>query len=51
MFLIMSYSIPDLYLHVKRTHVHHLNYGIFLLSAIGGYLVKRLLSIGTCESA
>jgi hypothetical protein len=40
-FLIMSHSIPDLYLHVKGTHVHHLNYGIFLLSAIGGYLVFR----------
>ena len=40
-FLIMSRSIPDLYLHVKGTHVHHLNYGIFLLSIIGGYLVFR----------
>jgi hypothetical protein len=38
-FLIMSRSIPDLYLHVKGTHVHHLNNGIFLLIAIGGYLV------------
>jgi hypothetical protein len=33
--------IPDLYLHIRGTHVHHLNYGIFLLSAIGGYLVFR----------
>jgi hypothetical protein len=40
-FLIMSRAIPDLYLHVKGTHVHHLNYGIFLLSAVGGYLVFR----------
>ncbi len=40
-FLIMSRSIPDLYLHVKGTHVHHLNYGIILLSAVGGYLVFR----------
>ncbi len=38
-FLIMSRTIPDLYLHVKGTHVHHLNYGIFLLSAVGGYLI------------
>jgi hypothetical protein len=38
-FLIMSRTIPDLYLHVKGTHVHHLNYGIFLLSALGGYLL------------
>ena len=37
--LIMSHSIPDLYLHVGGNHVHHLNYGIFLLSGIGGYLV------------
>jgi hypothetical protein len=40
-FLIMSRSIPDLYLHIKGTHMHHLNYGIILLSAIGGYLVFR----------
>ncbi len=40
-FLIMSRSIPDLYLHVKGTHMHHLNYGIILLSAVGGYLVFR----------
>jgi hypothetical protein len=38
-FLIMSHTIPDLYLHVKGTHVHHLNYGIFLLSAVGAYLL------------
>jgi hypothetical protein len=44
-FLIMSRSIPDLYLHVKGTHVHHLNYGIFLLSATGGYLVFRRPSV------
>ena len=40
-FLIMSHSIPDLYLHVKGTHVHHLNYGIFLLSGIGAYLLFK----------
>jgi len=38
-FLIMSSAIPDLYLHLGGTHVHHLNYGIFLLSAVAGYLV------------
>jgi hypothetical protein len=37
--LIMSRRIPDLYLHVGQTHVHHLNYGIFLLSGIGAYLL------------
>jgi hypothetical protein len=37
--LIMSHTIPDLYLHVKGNHVHHLNYGIFLLSGVGAYLL------------
>ena len=30
---------PELFFHVKGTHVHHLNYGIFLLSICGGYLI------------
>ena len=38
-FLIMSRRVPDLYLHVGGTHVHHLNYGIFLLCAVGAYLL------------
>jgi hypothetical protein len=38
-FLIMAHRIPDLYLHVGGTHVHHLNYGIFLLTAVGAYLL------------
>lgn len=33
--LIMTRRMPDLFLHVGGTHVHHLNYGIFLLSAVG----------------
>jgi hypothetical protein len=37
--LIMSRTIPDLYLHVKGNHVHHLNYGIFMLSGVGAYLL------------
>jgi hypothetical protein len=37
--LIMTRWIPDLFLHLGGTHVHHLNYGIFLLSAVGGLLV------------
>ncbi len=32
---IMSGRLPDLFLHLGGTHVHHLNYGIFLLSAVG----------------
>ncbi len=40
-FLIMARAIPDLYLHLCGTHIHHLNYGIFLLSGVGGYLLLR----------
>lgn len=38
-FLIMAHRIPDLYLHFGGTHVHHLNYGIALLAAVGAYLL------------
>ena len=38
-FLIMARKIPDLFLHVGGTHVHHLNFGIFLLSGVGAYLL------------
>ncbi|MBS0569584.1 MAG: hypothetical protein JSS28_03160, partial [Proteobacteria bacterium] len=38
-FLIMSRRIPNLYLFLGSTHVHHLNYGIFLLAAVGAYLL------------
>jgi hypothetical protein len=38
-FLIMSRRIPDLYLHLGGTHIHHLNYGIFLLAGVGAYLL------------
>lgn len=37
--LIMTRRMPDLYLHLGQTHVHHLNYGIFLLSILGGWLL------------
>lgn len=30
---------PQLFFHVSGTHVHHLNYGIILLSATGAYLI------------
>ena len=40
-FLIMSGSIPNLFLFLRGTHVHHLNYGIFLLAGVGGYLLLR----------
>jgi hypothetical protein len=38
-YLIMSRRMPDLYLHLGGTHVHHLNYGIFLLCGVGAYLL------------
>jgi hypothetical protein len=37
--LIMSHRMPNLYFFLRGTHVHHLNYGIFLLAAVGGYLL------------
>jgi hypothetical protein len=37
--LIMTRKIPDLFLRLGGTHVHHLNYGIFLLSTIAGVLL------------
>jgi hypothetical protein len=40
-FLIMSRRLPDLYLHLGATHIHHLNYGIFLLAGLGAYLLFR----------
>ena len=38
-FLIMSKEIPNFYFFLRGTHVHHLNYGIFLMSAVCGYSV------------
>lgn len=40
-FLIMSKAMPNMYFFMGKTHVHHLNYGIFLLVAVGGYSVFR----------
>jgi hypothetical protein len=39
--LIFTKKVPDLFFHVDRTHVHHLNYGIFTLSGVGAYLIFR----------
>jgi len=38
-FLIMSRRIPLLYLKLRGTHVHHLNYGITLLALTAGYVL------------
>src|SRR5580692_10424069 len=40
-FLIMCQAMPNMYFFLKGTHVHHLNYGIFLLAAVCGYSVFR----------
>ena len=40
-YLIMARTIPDLYLHLGGNHIHHLNYGIFLLVAVGAFLLFR----------
>jgi hypothetical protein len=40
-FLIMAREIPNFYFFLQGTHVHHLNYGIFLLAAAAGYAIFR----------
>jgi hypothetical protein len=42
--LVMSRRMPDLFLHLGGTHVHHLNYGIFTLAAVAGVLLFARLS-------
>src|SRR5213594_2793526 len=37
--LMTLHRMPDIYLHVRDTHIHHLNYGIFLLAGVGAYLL------------
>ena len=37
--LIMAHQMPNLYFFLHGTHVHHLNYGIFLLAGVGAYLL------------
>ena len=43
--LIMTKKVPDLFMHMSGTHVHHLNYGIFLLSAVGALLLFVPLNV------
>lgn len=42
--LIMTRKLPDLFLHLGGAHVHHLNYGIFLLAAVAGVLLFASLN-------
>ena len=37
----MAGKMPNLYFFMHGTHVHHLNYGIFLMAAVCGYSVFR----------
>jgi hypothetical protein len=37
--LIMSKRVPNFYFFLRGTHVHHLNYGIFLLSGVCAYVL------------
>jgi hypothetical protein len=37
--LIMGRMIPDFFFHMGQTHVHHLNYGIFLLCTVAGIML------------
>lgn len=41
---IMMRRIPDLFLHLGGTHIHHLNYGIFLLATVGGVTIFARLN-------
>ena len=40
-FLIMAGLSPNFYFFLRGTHVHHLNYGIFMLAGVCGYSVFR----------
>lgn len=37
--LITLRVLPDLFVHLGGTHVHHLNFGIFLLAGVGAWLL------------
>jgi hypothetical protein len=37
--LIMSKRVPNFYFFLRGTHVHHLNYGIFLLASVCAYIL------------
>jgi hypothetical protein len=40
-YLIISHRLPDLFVFLGGTHVHHLNFGILLLSCVGAVLLFR----------
>lgn len=40
-YLMIARRLPHLFVHIGGTHIHHLNYGIFLLAGVGGFLLFR----------
>lgn len=44
-YFIMSRRIPNVTFHAGPTHVHHLDYGIFLLAFVGAALLLRPASV------
>ncbi len=50
-FLVMSQRIPNMYFFLRGTHVHHLNYGIFLLAAVSAYLLFARPAGGAARAA
>ena len=43
--LIMTRRMPNMFFHAGGTHVHHLNYGIFLLSTVAAVLLFASLNL------
>lgn len=39
--LIMTHTIPTLYMRIGNVHIHHFVYGIFLMAGVGAYLLFR----------
>lgn len=40
-YLMIADRLPDLYLFIKGTHIHHLNYGIIILAFVGAYCLLK----------
>jgi hypothetical protein len=49
--LIMSHRVPNFYFFLRGTHVHHLNYGIFLLAGVAAYLLFMERTPRNCKLA
>jgi len=49
--LIMVGRVPNLYFFLRGTHVHHLNYGIFLLVGVSAYVLFGRPTAGGLSTA